>query len=199
MESTVSEQVSTEVADGFDGVEGGRSLVTSQVGFGALMVRLNKNFAEIPFVDVVAISCSIAFLSVFLNSFVVVFYRKAKTNDRPYILLLAALDTMSVIFTLLPHTCLALVRDSLAKYLLSTTRHFVGSAIFGLYLHPTFYLGLDRCVAVFFPHKFPVLAPKLRPFKVCLFVTQFLAVLLHSVGDAMNFGTGLALFTQAVG
>ena len=95
--SSVSAQIATEVVDGFDDDVDSRSLVTSQVGSGALMVHLHPQFAPLPFVDAVAISCSIAFLSLVLNSFVIVFYRKTKTSASTYILLLVALDIINVV------------------------------------------------------------------------------------------------------
>ena len=175
----LSEQVSTEVVDGFDDDVDGRSLVTSQVGSDALMVHLHPRFSPVPFVDAVAISCSIAFLSLFHNSFVIVFYRKTNTSARPYILLLAALDLKYVHFILLPNVGLGLMEESVAKTVLKTIRRYAGSCLFLLYLVPTFYLALDRFLAVFFPHKFKVLAPKMRPFKVGLFVVSILLNVAH--------------------
>ena len=168
--SSVSEQVFTEetlVSFHDDGVN---QLVTSQDGFDPWLVRMHNRFAEISFVDAVAISCSIACLSLFLNSFVVVFYRKMKTSTRPYILLLAALDCIFVLVVLLPNPVIALMYDSPAKTVLKTLRYYAATSLFTLYLNPTFYLALDRFIAVFFPHKFKVLAPKMRPLKVGLFV-----------------------------
>ena len=179
--SSVSEQIATEVVDGFDDDVDGRSLVTSKVGSDSLMVHLHPQFAPVPFVDVVAISCLIAFFSLFLNSLVIVFYRKTKTSTRPYILMLAALDLFAVLFTLLPHLPLAYMEKSVAKTVLMTIRQYAGACSFSLYLVPIFYLALDRFMAVSFPHKFKVLAPKMRPFKVGLIVLLILLNVAHFV------------------
>ena len=45
-------------------------------------------------------------------------------------------------------------------------------------------MALDRFLAVSFPHKFRVLAPKLRPCKIGLFVVQFILVVLYFIVEA---------------
>ena len=80
--SSVSEQIATEVVDGYDDNVDSMSLVTSQVGSDALMVHINPRFAPVPIVDAVAISCSIAFFS--LSQLVCCcVYRKTVTSARP--------------------------------------------------------------------------------------------------------------------
>ena len=98
-----------------------------------------------------------------------------------YILLLAALDCIFVLVVLLPNPVIALMYDSPAKTVLKTLRYYAATSLFTLYLNPTFYLALDRFIAVFFPHKFKVLAPKMRPLKVGLFVMQILCNGMHGV------------------
>ena len=188
----LSEQVaSTEVVEGFDADKGSRSLMTSQVGFKSIVVRVHSKFSAIPLVDAAAFTFSIVFLSLFLNLFVVVFYRKTKTSARSYILLLAVLDCVNVLLSLLPHVGLALLDESLMKSAISTVREFVGTVLFALYLNPTFYLALDRCIAVFIPHKFQVIAPKLRPFKIGLFVLQILLAVQYFVAREISTVLGL--------
>ena len=53
-----------------------------------------------------------------------------------------------------------------------------------MYINPTLFLALDRFLAVTFPHKFRVLAPKLCPCKICLFVFQFVLIILYFIDEA---------------
>ena len=138
--------------------------------FPETLTKSSLPFTPIPVEQTVSILGSIILLSVVLNSFVIAFYKKAKTSNRSYVLALALLDFLSVIFCLFPQILEAIVPNDSAKYFFDRLASFFVVNLFNFYMFPSLFLAVDRFFAVFYPHKFKIFAPKIRKGKIVILV-----------------------------
>ena len=101
-----------------------------------------------------------------LNILVFKYYSKTKTSNRPYVLALVFLDFLAVFLTHLPTFILSLLEISQAWLIVQFVVYcFLNYlAIISLFLHAS--LGMDRFLAVFFPHTFKRYKTRTRILKI---------------------------------
>ena len=134
---------------------------------------------------ILALTCVL--LSIILNSFIVRFYYyHSKSANRPYVLALVALDWTAVVFVVFPRFLIAVVKSHLAFIILDWIYFGFAFVVFGSYLIPSFYLAVDRFLAVWFPHKFQVLARKARPIKIAFLTSQFTVCVAHVLAEVIS-------------
>ena len=144
-------------------------------------------FLPIPPLQLAIITACIIFLSSFLNFFVLRFYWRVKDSTRPYILSLVALDSVAILFTLLPVSVVyCLEVKNLASVIVLQLSFQCARYTFILYLYPSLFLALDRFLAVWFPHKFRILSPKFKKVKIFLVILTFVLVTINGSLQALN-------------
>ena len=115
-------------------------------------------FAGIPFwTDFYVRLCLMSVIIVF-NALIVRHYFKDAGSIRSYVLALALLDIF-VAFTNIVTSLLQLIDNTTLYFFLGATRYSASVMVFNIYLYPSLFLALDRCIAVAFPHKAFAITP----------------------------------------
>ena len=175
--STVESEILLENDDGSHNVK--------NVHFDEIMIEMYGNFKPVPLIHVIPIQAVIIFLSVFFNTLVAMYYRKAKTSNRPYVLALVVLDFVCVLFVVPVKLVTSLVDGS---HVMEMIRLDITFWVYLLYVTPSFFLAVDRFMAVFFPHKFKLWSKKIRNFKIVFFVIYCALVLAFTVSYLLGPG-----------
>ena len=157
--------------------------VEKKVGLDKMLVQLYGEFEPIPLVDAIVITVVVIVLTIFFNTLVALYYGKAKTSNRPYVLALVVLDFVCVLFVMPAIYVHVLAESSPFTVGLEHARTEVGNWVYLLYLMPSFFLAVDRFMAVFFPHKFKLWSKKIRNFKIVIFIIFCLIILVFRVAD----------------
>ena len=178
--STVESEILLENDDGSHNVK--------NVDFDEIMIEMYGNFKPVPLIHVIPIHAVILVVCVLCNTLVAMYYRKAKTSNRPYVLALVVLDFVGVLFIVPTVLVTQLVKGT---GVLEMIRYEVGMWVYILYVTPSFFLAVDRFMAVFFPHKFKLWSKKIRNFKIVAFVVYSVLVLAFRVTDFV--GSDLSL------
>ena len=103
--------------------------------FGEIMIQFQGDFQPIPLIAALVIT---VILSIFLNTLVAIYYRKAKTKNRPYVIALVVLDFMCVLFVLPLLVVVNIAKRNTFFIALERLRNEIGMTIFLLYLFPSF-------------------------------------------------------------
>ena len=168
-------------------------------------------FLEIPPLHLLVIAICQILISIILNFFVLRYYWRVRDSTRPYILSLVALDSFTMLFALLPMSLVFYMRsEAQASFIILNFTNSFTRFVSITYLYPSLFLALDRFLAVQYPHKFRVLAPKLKrvklAFVLCTFVygiitgvlQMFFSVnsLMYVIGGSLNI---LVILSQLLG
>ena len=111
-----------------------QSHVNKKVGFGEKMVSFPGNFQPIPVVDAIVIIVVIIVLTIVFNTLVLMYYRKAKTSNRPYVLALVVLDFVCVLF-IAPALLVTTLVSGTYMYILRMIRFEVGMCVYDALAH----------------------------------------------------------------
>ena len=134
----------------------------------------------------IAITAVVIVLTIFFNTLVALYYRKAKTSNRPYVLALVVLDFVCVLFVLPLIFIQNFEQSNTFTAALEQVRNITGVWIFLLYLMPSFFLAVDRFMAVFFPHKFKLWSKKIRNFKIVFLLVYCIMIVLYQFTNYME-------------
>ena len=135
-------------------------------------------FTGIPFWTDFYIRLCLMSVIIVLNALIILHYSKDRGSIRSYVLALALLDIF-VAFTNIVTSLLQLIDNTTLDFFLGITRFSASGTVFNIYLYPSLFLALDRCIAVAFPHKAFALTPKVRPAKFFLVVLNLSATIPH--------------------
>ena len=148
-------------------------------------------FAEIPFWTDFSIRLSIMSLIIVLNAFIIRYYSKDGGSICSYVLALALLD-LAVASTTIVTFLLQLIDNEFLYFWVGIARFSVSLAVFNMYLYPSLFLALDRCIAVAFPHKVFSVSRKIRPVKFILVALNISASIPHILAE-LKLATELAI------
>ena len=170
----------------FENENSRQSVEVKETPFNERLVEFSGLFEPIPLIDAIVITIIIIVLTIFFNTLIAIYYRKAKTSNRPYVLALVVLDFICILFVL-PLICLQNVdQRNLFTVALEQVRNVAGIWIFLLNLIPSFFLAVDRFMAVFFSHKFKLWLKKIRNFKIVVFVIDCVTIFLYQFTYLIN-------------
>ena len=156
-----------------------------------LAFRYVSIFAEVPFWANFAIILGLMSSVAVLNALIIRYYSKNGGSIRSYILALAMLD-LFVAFINVVTSLLELIDNEFLYSLLGVARFSISVTFFNIYLYPSLFLALDRCIAVAFPHKLISVLHKVRPAKFALVACNIAAVIPNIFAE-LGFGTKLFL------
>ena len=114
-----------------------------------------------------AVICSVCIvLPLVLNALVLKHYCAVRSASRPYVLALVALDLISVLFIVVPRLIMIYLQNRVAFLVLDWISYLFTVTTFGNYLYASFYLAVDRCFAVWLPHKVHLISQKMKGVKI---------------------------------
>ena len=146
-----------------------KSAVDKEVRLGQNLIKLHHALEPIPVTDAIVITVIVILLIIISNLLVLIYYRKSKTSNRPYVLALVVLDFVSILFVP-PMELIFMYKHDAAYINFANIRLEIVNWVYLFYLVPSFFLAVDRFMAVFFPHKFKLWLKKIRNFKIVAFV-----------------------------
>ena len=123
-------------------------------------------FREIPLPQRAVLTSSILTLTLTLNILVFKYYSKSKTSNRPYVLALVFLDFLTVFLGHLPTFILSLFEINQTLLTVQFVVYGLTSYLVIICFFPPVFLGIDRYVAVFYPHTFREYKTRIRILKL---------------------------------